>query len=266
MNKKGIVEEPAKVILQYLNMIKMIITYACPRCRSSDLVKNGHDYKGAQKFRCKACGRYGTLDAQSGYDGQTRHIIHQAVRERLSLRGIERVFSLSRRTVSRWLKQWIDQVPPLEKSLVEAHSDDVLELDELWSFVGSKAHVRWLWLALCCRTRQVVAYWLGDRSETSAIHLWERLPHAYVRCHSFSDKWEAYRYVFDYTRHRQVNKDEGETNHVERWFNTLRQRLGRFTRKTLSFSKREICMKGSYACFFRNTISHASVNVSPLPC
>ena len=35
-----------------------------------------------------------------------------------------------------------------------------------------------------------------------------------------SDKWEAYRYVFNYKRHRQVNKDEGETNHVERWFNT----------------------------------------------
>jgi hypothetical protein len=31
-------------------------------------------------------------------------------------------------------------------------------------------------LALCRRTRQVVAYWLGDRSETSAVHVWEQLP------------------------------------------------------------------------------------------
>ena len=31
----------------------------------------------------------------------------------------------------------------------------------------------------------------------------------------------------------------GQTNHVERWFNTLRQRLVRFTRKTLAFSKRQ---------------------------
>ena len=29
----------------------------------------------------------------------------------------------------------------------------------------------------------------------------------------------------------------GETAHVERWNNTLRQRLARFVRKTLSFSK-----------------------------
>jgi len=32
-------------------------------------------------------------------------------------------------------------------------------------------------------------------------------------------------------------KRRGRTAHVERWNNTLRQRLGRFVRKTLSFSK-----------------------------
>ena len=37
--------------------------------------------------------------------------------------------------------------------------------------------------------------------------------------------------------HQSVGKDSGETNHIERWFNTLRQRLARFVRKTLSFSK-----------------------------
>jgi insertion element IS1 protein InsB len=50
-----------------------------------------------------------------------------------------------------------------------------------------------LWLALCHRIRQVVAYWLGDRSETSAVHLWEQMTQGYVCCRSFSDKWEAYR-------------------------------------------------------------------------
>ena len=34
-------------------------------------------------------------------------------------------------------------------------------------------------------------------------------------------------------------KDEGQTNHAERFFCTLRQRLGRFVHKTLSFSKCE---------------------------
>jgi len=34
-----------------------------------------------------------------------------------------------------------------------------------------------------------------------------------------------------------VGKETGETAHVERWNNTLRQRLARFVRMTLSFSK-----------------------------
>ena len=38
-------------------------------------------------------------------------------------------------------------------------------------------------------------------------------------------------------QHSAVGKETGETAHVERWNNTLRQRLARFVRKTLSFSK-----------------------------
>ncbi len=37
--------------------------------------------------------------------------------------------------------------------------------------------------------------------------------------------------------HRCVGKESGATAHVERGNHTLRQRLGRFVRQTLSFSK-----------------------------
>lgn len=113
----------------------------------------------------------------------------------------------------------------------------------------NKDQKRWVWLALCRRTRQVVAYWIGDRSEAGALHLWRRLPRDYVRCASFSDRWQPYRYIFDYQRHRMVGKEAGETNHVERWFNTLRQRLARFTRKTLAFSKRDDLYDGLLRMF-----------------
>lgn len=38
-------------------------------------------------------------------------------------------------------------------------------------------------------------------------------------------------------QHKAVGKEEGETSHVELWIDTLRQRLSRFVRKTLTFSK-----------------------------
>jgi IS1 family transposase len=204
-----------------------------------NLVKNGHDYKGSQKYHCKACGSYGTLQARRAIPASTQAQVKRGLFERLSLRGIERMCAVARRTVSRWLERWVKQAPPLVTSLLPAQGEDVLELDELWSFVGSKARPRWLWLALCRRTRQVVAYWLGDRTEIGALQLWRRIPDDYIHCASFSDRWLPYAHVFDLHRHRMVDKQDGETNHVERWFNTLRQRLARFTRKTLAFSKRD---------------------------
>ena len=40
-------------------------------------------------------------------------------------------------------------------------------------------------------------------------------------------------------RHQSVGKETGQTAHIERLNNTLRQRVGRFLRKTMSFSKIE---------------------------
>ncbi len=122
-----------------------------------------------------------------------------------------------------------------------------LELDELWSFVLKKARKRWIWVALWRHTRQVVAYFIGDRSQASCQKLWERIPDSYRGGHCFSDFWEAYQIVIPAEQHTAAGKETGFTAHIERWNNTLRQRLGRFVRKSLSFSKseemHEICLR-----------------------
>ena len=50
---------------------------------------------------------------------------------------------------------------------------DVLELDELWSFVQCKANA---WVAPCRRTRQVVPWFAGGRSADSCRKPWEPSP------------------------------------------------------------------------------------------
>lgn len=233
-------------------MIQSIITHCCPKCGSQERVKNGRDYKGTQQYHCKSCMSYGTLHAQTGYDARTRYQVKRAVLERISLRGVERLWGISRRTIAAWIAGWAQQLPPLEATLVEARLDDVLELDELWSFVFKKSNQRWVWVALCRRTRQIVAYFIGDRSETSCLQLWRRIPLAFKRCSSFSDFWDAYQRIFAVDRHQSVGKDSGQTNHIERCFNTLRQRLARFVRKTLSFSKSD----SSHERVFRLFVHH----------
>ncbi len=142
-------------------------------------------------------------------------------------------------------------MPELAETLIEPQRDDAeasaLELDELWSFVLKRANKRWVWVALCRATRQVVGYVIGDRSQATCQKLWERIPAAYRSGHCFSDFWDAYSVVIPPEQHTAAGKETGLTAHVERWNNTLRQRIGRFVRKSLSFSKsdtmHELCLR-----------------------
>ncbi len=97
----------------------------------------------------------------------------------------------------------------------------------------------WIWLALCSRTRQIVAYATGDRSARTAFKLYQRIPPSYRQCMSFSDEWDAYRLIFDPSQHTQVGKGTGLTNYVERHNGVMRQRIGRLARKTLRYSRCE---------------------------
>ena len=118
-----------------------------------------------------------------------------------------------------------------------AEHDDVLELDGVWSFVIKKTEKRWLWTAMCRRTRQVIAYVIGDRSEAIYLKLWLAILQAYKHCQIYSDFWNAYANIFPKETHQSVGKESGQADHMERWNNTLRQWNARYLRKTLSFSK-----------------------------
>jgi len=124
--------------------------------------------------------------------------------------------------------------------LLPAQSEDILEVDEMRSFVLEQWQKRWIWTAMCRRTRQIIAYAIGDRSQKTGQLLWERIPVSYKGCQSFSDLWDAYQLVFPPDTHQCIGKGERQTNHMERWYNRLRQSNARFVRKTLSFSKSDI--------------------------
>lgn len=151
-----------------------------------------------------------------------------------------------------------NQLPPLAHTLHTAQEADELELDEMWSFVLRRKNKVWLWLALCRRTRQIVAYALGCRGEVTARLLWQRIPAAYKSSLCYSDFWEAYAAVVPPEQHKRSEK-RGATNHIERWNNTLRQRVSRFVRRTLSFSKSDLMHEVAVKLF----IHHYNSTCSP---
>ncbi len=81
-------------------------TLRCSHCGSERLVSNGHAKNGRLRFQCKECKKYGRQDPGSNaYDETTKAVILAAYHERPSLRGLTRVFGVSRNTVSTWLKK-----------------------------------------------------------------------------------------------------------------------------------------------------------------
>lgn len=145
-----------------------------------------------------------------------------------------------------------DDLPPLADTLQPAQPGEVLELDELWSYVGSHRKTCWIWLALCRRTRQIVAYALGCRGDKTAKVLWSRIPESYRSSLLMTDYWESYANVLPQNQHFPVSKATGQTAHIERFNNTLRQRLAPLVRKTLSFSKSIIHHESSLRLFLHH--------------
>jgi insertion element IS1 protein InsB len=87
-------------------------------------------------------------------------------------------------------------------------------------------------------TREIVGLVLGDRREKTAQKLWESLPKYWQCAVCYTDFWSTYQEVLPSKRHKAVNKSSGKTSYIERFNNTLRQRVSRWVRKTLSFSKK----------------------------
>jgi IS1 family transposase len=108
----------------------------------------------------------------------------------------------------------------------------------MWSFVDNKGNQQWVWLALDVETREIVGVYIGARNEMAAHQLWKSLPPVYRQCAiAYTDIWAAYGAVLPRKRHRAVGKETGQTSYIERFNNTLRQRVSRLVRNTLSFSK-----------------------------
>lgn len=78
---------------------------SCTKCGSDNLLKNGHTSNGKQQYYCKNCGAHRILESEKRYPESRKGEIVRAYIERASLRGIERVFHVSRQTVSEWIKK-----------------------------------------------------------------------------------------------------------------------------------------------------------------
>ncbi|WP_225901176.1 IS1 family transposase [[Leptolyngbya] sp. PCC 7376] len=226
----------------------------CPQCQSPSTIKYGHTHSGKQRYRCHECGRqFVEHPAHPPIATDTRQLIDRLLLERLSLAGITRATGVSLRWLQYYVNAKLETVPHELPVTPKKRGQLTIEMDELWSFVGSKGEKAWIWLALDRDTREVVGYAIGDRSQKTAKQLWDSLPPVYrQRALVYTDYWDAYGCVLPSKRHRVVGKETGQTNHIERFNNTLRQRTSRLVRQALSFSKKWENHIGAVVYFLRH--------------
>jgi IS1 family transposase/transposase-like protein len=224
----------------------MVIREVCPRCKSSTYKKNGHIHNGKQNHQCKDCGRQ-FVDCFEQYlvSAETRDLIERLLLERISLRGICRAVKVGLKWLLGFIVTCCETLPDhLNVQPISCDQDVMIqrlevEADEMASFVQKKANKQWIWLAMDAKTRQIIAFHVGDRSRKSASKLWAKIPVAYREQATFyTDQYGVYEGVIPAAQHRAISKKARKTNHIERFNNTLRQRVSRLVRSALSFSKK----------------------------
>jgi insertion element IS1 protein InsB len=222
----------------------MVIRDVCPRCKSPKYKKNGHIYTGKQNHQCKNCGRQFVQGfAQYRISDDTRALIKRLLVERISLRGICRAVGVGLKWLLGFLVQCVEALPDhlhIQPVTCDGHvlmRRLEVEADEMSSFVQAKANKQWIWMAMDAKSRQVMAFHVGDRSRRSAKRLWAKIPQAYRQQAMFyTDQYVVYEGVIPAAQHRAISKLARKTNHLERFNNTLRQRVSRLVREALSFS------------------------------
>ncbi len=109
------------------------------------------------------------------------------------------------------------------------------ELDEMWSYVRSKANPRWLWHAIDHHTGTVLAYVFGRRQDTVFLEL-KALLEPFGITRYFTDGWGAYERHVEAEQHTvgKANTQKIESKHIN-----LRTRIKRLVRRTICFSKTE---------------------------
>ncbi len=211
----------------------------CHNYQSRNIIRNGKNLSGRQRYKCKDCDVTRVLDPVRKSRNLDMEQVSQTYQKRKSFRSTGRIFGVNHVTVQKWLKK-ARSLAPFRETNREAQAGSVPETNEVSSFVFLKIRQIRIWIAQWRQTRQIISFFIGDGSVESCEWLWRKLPYAYLKSNSFSDFWKAYNCIPQVT-HLKVGKETGETAHIKILSNTIGQRFSRLVQKSLSFSK-QVCM------------------------
>ena len=213
--------------------ITITITVKCPKCGSKNIVRNGKKIYKPQNYLCKDCGRQFILDQDRIYKG-TATSIDETIKLALARgSGIRDIAAFLQISIGKVLNVLVNSNYNLKPKKTHYKR---LEIDELWTFVGTKENKQWLIYAYDRENDEIVAYVWGDRSAKRANRLRENLKKLGVTYDRIAtDDWDSFIKTF-----ADNNLDIGKAHTVGIEGNNcrLRHRIRRLFRRTCNFSKK----------------------------
>ena len=197
---------------------------ALPECNHENFKKAGKHSNGAQRFKCKDCGKR-FVEEQAKPLGNMRVDVDKAMLvinmllEGTSIRACERLTNMNRDTIDRLILEVGQRCQHfMDDHIVDVRCDDI-QIDEIWSFVGMKAKQAkkqdnpevgdsWTYVAVDRETKLVACHYVGQRNRTDTNRFLSKLRRSINVDQSFqvsTDGWGAYRYGVPFNLGSNVN-------------------------------------------------------------
>lgn len=214
----------------------------CTKCSSSAIIKKGLRNK-KQRFYCKDCKKYFQRKYYyKAYEIETDDFIRNLLKEGCGVHSISRVLKISKDTVlSRILKIG---------SRIKAPFFDKFgckyEVNEIWSFIGSKSNVTWITYILERETRHVIDFYVGRKSKETIKPLIDKILLLNPK-RVYTDGLNIYRSLVPKEIHKRFQYC---TNRIERMNLNLRTHIKRLSRKTICFSKNKDYLNAHLRIYF----------------
>ncbi len=109
----------------------------CPHCEATEeQTTYGRTARGSQRYKCRACARVYTPEPLPlGYGEEVRREAVRLYLEGTNFRRIGRVLGVNHQSVINWVNAYYACLPAAEPPVA---APETLEMDELFTFVGSK--------------------------------------------------------------------------------------------------------------------------------
>src|SRR5215813_2808425 len=184
--------------MSYASAVMCYEAIICPRYSSASIVKNGKTAQRKERYLCKDCRRQFIRDYTNlGCVKAVRDLVVPLTINGAGIRDIERILFLSTNTI---LKALLEAATLADDPAYPWRVHD-LEMDEFWSFVGTKKRQRWTWYGYDRQHLKVVAFVNDRRTDAACQHLLNKLDQCQVsRYHT--DDWQSYAKFLPAQKHR----------------------------------------------------------------